>query len=325
MYLQTILGSGGTIGSILARELVKYTSGIRLVGRHPEKVNKSDELFTADLSIPGMVDRAVKGSDIVYLVVGFDYNTYVWEERWPKLVRATIDSCIKHRARLVFFDNVYMYDVESIPCMTESSPMNPPSAKGMVRKTLVQMIMSAVRSGRLMALIARSADFYGPGGNNKILFNKLIFERLKKRKSPLWFITADKKHSFTFTEDAARATALLGNTDDAYNQIWHLPTHPDVLTIREISNVIANELNVRAGIYTIPEWMIKFMGFFDPVIKEMKEMLYQYDRDYFFDSSKFAERFDFNPVTYTEGIKRMISGETIIHEYAQKIPDFSAK
>jgi len=94
---------------------VNYTGKIRLVSRNPRKVNDSDELFPADLSNPAIVDKAVEGSDVVYLVVGFDYNLKVWEEKWPKLMSATINACIKHNARLVFFDNVYIYDISAIP------------------------------------------------------------------------------------------------------------------------------------------------------------------------------------------------------------------
>ena len=63
----------------------------------------SDELFPADLSNPAIVDQAVEGSDVVYLVVGFDYNIKVWEEKWPRLMRATIDACIKHKATTGLF------------------------------------------------------------------------------------------------------------------------------------------------------------------------------------------------------------------------------
>lgn len=67
-------------------------------------------------------------------MVGFEYKLKVWEDKWPKLMRAVIDACIKHKAKLVFFDNVYLYDNNAIPHMTEESAINPPSKKGMVRK-----------------------------------------------------------------------------------------------------------------------------------------------------------------------------------------------
>jgi nucleoside-diphosphate-sugar epimerase len=303
--MQTILGANGTIGSILAKELKNYTDKIRLVSRHPRKVNETDELFSADLSNPEMVDKAVEGSEVVYLVVGFDYNLKVWEEKWPVLMRATIDACIKHKARLVFFDNVYMYDINAIPHMTEESAINPPSKKGAVRKMIAQMMMDEVRSGRLMALIARSADFYGPG-SDKSFVTEMVYKNIKSGKAANWFVNADKKHSFTYTPDAARATALLGNTNDAYNQVWHLPTDRDTLTGREMIDLFSWEMKSLSKVFVMPVWLIRIIGLFIPLLREMPEMMYQYDREYFFDSSKFETRFNFKPTTYQAGVKKTI-------------------
>ena len=303
--MQTILGANGTIGSVLTKELVGYTNKIRLVSRNPRKVNESDELFPADLSNPAFVDQAVEGSDVVYLVVGFDYNLKVWEEKWPTLMRATINACIKHNARLVFFDNVYSYDINAIPHMTEESEYNPPSRKGAVRKQISQMLMDEVKAGKLMALIARSADFYGPD-NDKSFANEMVYKNFLKGKRANWFIDADKKHSFTYTPDAAKATALLGNTDDAYNTIWHLPTDKNTITGREFIELFSKEMKVPNKLVVMPMWMVRLAGIFVPVLKEMREMMYQYDRDYFFDSSKFDKRFNFKTTTYQEGVRMTV-------------------
>jgi nucleoside-diphosphate-sugar epimerase len=300
--MQTILGANGTIGSVLTKELVGYTNKIRLVSRNPRKVNESDELFPADLSNPAFVDQAVEGSDVVYLVVGFDYNLKVWEEKWPTLMRATINACIKHNARLVFFDNVYSYDINAIPHMTEESEYNPPSRKGAVRKQISQMLMDEVKAGKLMALIARSADFYGPG-NDKSFANEMVYKNFLKGRRANWFIDADKKHSFTYTPDAAKATALLGNTDDAYNTIWHLPTDKNTITGREFIELFSKEMKVPNKLVVMPMWMVRLAGIFVPVLKEM---MYQYDRDYFFDSSKFDKRFNFKTTTYQEGVRMTV-------------------
>jgi nucleoside-diphosphate-sugar epimerase len=303
--MQTILGANGTIGSVLAKELITYTNKIRLVSRYPRKVNESDELFPADLSNPAVVDDAIKDSEVVYLVVGFDYTLKVWEEKWPKLMRATIDACVKYKARLVFFDNVYMYDINAIPHMTEESSLNPPSRKGAVRKRISEMIMDEVKAGKLLALIARSADFYGPD-NNKSFVNEMVYKNLLKGKAANWFIDADKKHSFTYTPDAAKATALLGNTDDAFNTVWHLPTDKNTLTGREFIELFSREMKAANKLFVMPMWMIKLAGLFVPVLKEMPEMMYQYNRDYYFDSSKFEKRFNFKITTYQEGVRKTV-------------------
>ena len=303
--MQTILGANGTIGSVLAKELTAYTNQIRLVSRNPKKVNEIDELFPVDLSDASRVEKAIEGSEVVYLLVGFDYNIKVWQDKWPKLMRAAIDACINHKSKLVFFDNVYMYDINAIPHMTENSVINPPSKKGAVRKEIADMLLNEVNSGKLTALIARSADFYGPN-NDKSYLLEMVYKNIKKGKKPNWFIDINKKHSFTYTPDAAKATALLGNTLDAYNQVWHLPTDKNTLTIKEMITLFANEMNVENKVSVLPMWLLRILGLFIPIMKEMPEMMYQYNRDYFFDSSKFDERFNFKTTSYKEGVKLTI-------------------
>lgn len=304
--MQTILGGNGTIGSVLAKELTKYTNSIRLVSRNPKKINASDELFPADLSDAAQVEKAIAGSEVVYLLVGFEYTFKVWQEKWPTLMQATIDACIQHNAKLVFFDNVYCYDINAIPHMTEDSPTNPPSKKGMVRRQIADMLMNATRSGKLTGLIARSADFYGPD-NDKSFLIEVVYKNIKKGKTPNWFIKADKKHSFTYTPDAAKATAILGNTPDAYGQVWHLPTDKNTLTGKEMISLFTKEMNVPDKIFVLPMWLLKLLGLFMPLMREMPEMMYQYDRDYIFDSSKFDTRFNFTPTTYQQGVKETIA------------------
>ena len=303
---QTILGANGTIGKLLAKELLNYTQDIRLVSRNPEKINESDELFPADLTDANMVDKAIEGSDIVYLVVGFDYNLKTWQNNWPKLMKATIESCIRHQAKLVFFDNVYMYDKSAIPNMTEDSPINPSSKKGLVRKEIADMILKAVAEKKISALIARAPDFYGPGNQNSYLI-QVVYNNLIKGKNANWFINGNKKHSFIYTPDAAKACALLGNTPESYDQVWHLPTDDHTLSGQEWLDLFNKEMKTDKKLSILPMFLIRILGIFMPFMREMPEMMYQYDQDYFFDSTKFQKRFDFTPTSYQAGVKQIVN------------------
>lgn len=303
--MQTILGSGGAIGIPLAEELIKYTKQIRLVSRNPKKVNETDELFPMDVYDLTQIDKAIAGSEIVYVVIGFEYKLSVWQKIWPSFMQEVINSCKKHGAKLVFFDNVYMYDKSAIPHMTETSPIKISSKKGEVRKQLHEMIMKEVANKTLTALIARSADFYGPDNKSSAL-NMMVVDNLMKGKKAQAFGNINKIHTYTYTPDAAKATAILGNTDDAYNQVWHVPTTKEKLTNKQWIQLIANELKVEAKIQTIPVWMIHILGLFIPVMKEFPEMLYQYEQDYIFDSSKFEKRFGIKATTPKDGVRTLI-------------------
>lgn len=302
--MQTILGAGGAIGTELAKALIPYTGEIRLVSRNPKRINESDQLFSADLSDAVQVDQAIAGSDIVYLTVGFEYKLKVWQNKWPKLMREVIASCKKYNSKLVFFDNIYLYDKSEIPHMTENSLIKPSSKKGKVRAEIAKMVTGEIENKTLTALIARAADFYGPGAANNI--TQIIIDNLKNGKKASWLASADKLHNFTYTPDAGKATALLGNSPDAFNEVWHLPTSHQKMTGDEWIRAIAKEMKVLPRYQVVPVWMMGMLGIFMPQIKELKDIAYQSDRDYFFDSGKFEKRFSLRPTPVETGIHETV-------------------
>jgi nucleoside-diphosphate-sugar epimerase len=304
--MQTILGAGGAIGIELAKALKKNTDQIRLVSRNPKKVNETDKLLRADLLNKADVAQAIKGSAVVYVTVGFQYSTKVWQETWPVFIQNVIEECKNENSKLVFFDNIYMYDPDYLDAMTEETPIKPSSKKGEVRARTAQLILDEINAGTLTALIARSADFYGPSIQNTSMLTETVYKPLSNKKKANWMGSANFKHSFTFTPDAGKATALLGNTDDAYGQVWHLPTAGHPLTGKEWVEAIAKELGVEPKYQTAPKFLVRIIGLFVPIMKEMVEMVYQYERDYVFDSSKFEQRFNQKPTPYLDGIKEII-------------------
>jgi len=307
--MQTILGSGGAIGVELAKALTEYTEQIRLVSRNPKKVNATDELLQADLLNPEEMKKAVKGSSVVYVTIGFPYSYKVWSKHWMPFIQSVVDACIEFNSKLVFFDNIYMYDKYHLDGMTEETPVNPPSKKGEVRKTVADIIMDAVKLGKLTALIARSADFYGPGIENSSILTEMVLKPFSEGKTASWMGSIDFKHSFTYTPDAGKATAILGNSEKAWNQVWHLPTAGNPPTGKEWITLCAKELGTKPKYRVVSKTMLKLIGWFVPIMSEMPEMIYQYDRDYVFDSQKFEKEFSFSPTPYPEGIKQIIQND----------------
>ena len=304
--MQTILGAAGDVARLLATELKQYTAQIRLVSRHPEKVNEDDELLALDLLKKEDVFNAIKGSEVVYLTVGLKYDHTIWQAQWPVIIQHVIAGCLEHNCKLVFFDNVYMYDKNAISNMTEDSPINPPSKKGKVRAQNVTLINEAIHDHGLKAVIVRSADFYGPLSKNGIL-NTLVLDNVIKDKKANWQADVDRIHSFTYLPDAAKATALLGNTDSAYGQVWHLPTSAERLTGRQLITIATGVMEMKNSYMILSPYMLKFLGIFNRTIKELVEMQYQNTQDYFFNSNKFCSTFSFTPTSYESGIREVLA------------------
>jgi nucleoside-diphosphate-sugar epimerase len=191
--------------------------------------------------------------------------------------------------------------------MTEDTPIHPTSKKGEVRTKIAQMLLSETKKGNLKALIARSADFYGPYAEKRSVFNMFVLGNLMKGKKAQVFVNAKSKHSYTYTGDCGKALYLLAKTEDAYNQIWHLPTAHPALTHEELIKITAQKLNIKPEYSVLYKWMINMAGMFDKNAKGAVEMLYQNEYDYIFDSSKFEKRFNYLPTSYEKGIEETIN------------------
>ncbi len=298
---QIILGSGGIIGNSLASALLDYTKDVSVFQRNPRAIDHRFNLIQGDLLQVKDVMKAVVGAEVAYLTVGLKYNSKIWRNQWPVIMSNVIEACRHANCKLVFFDNVYAYGKVN-GWMTEETPMDPCSEKGRVRADISHMLMDAVESGRIQALIARSADFYGPNVRNSYS-NLMVFDRLAKGKKPRWMLNDEAMHSFTFASDAAKATAVLGNSKEAYDQIWHLPSDHAVMTGREFIEMAAETFDADDESYTLlRKWMMNLGGVFSKMIHENIEMLYQYEFDYLFESSKFEREFNIKATPYKLGM-----------------------
>ena len=298
----TILGAGGAISNELEKLLSGRKSPYRLVSRSARHSTSTAEIVAADLTDAEKTREAVAGSSVVFLTAGLAYDVKVWAEQWPRILENVIEASKQTGAKLVFFDNVYMYGrVQGT--MTEETPFNPCSRKGEIRAGLATRLINEWKSGSLTAMIARAADFYGPGAKNGMA-NVMVFDPLRNGKKAMCLVKDALPHSYTFTPDAARALLTLAASDSAWNQTWHIPTSEPALTGREFIQCAALAMNLEAKYQVLSPWMVKAIGLFNKTVGEVGEMLYQNDSPYLFNSSKYANAFGFVGTPYAEGIRR---------------------
>jgi nucleoside-diphosphate-sugar epimerase len=305
----TILGAGGAISNGLVKLLAKRKAPFRLVGRHPVSKDGAAETVAADLSDKEQTLRAVAGSNVVFLLAGLKYDHKVWAEMWPRIMANTIEACKRGGAKLVFFDNVYMYGKAS-GAMTEETPFNPSSRKGEVRAKIATSLINEWKAGSLAAMIARAADFYGPNTGNGIP-NVLVFEPMSKGQKAMCLANDRLPHSYTYTPDAAQALVTLAESASAWNQTWHMPTTPNPPVGKEFIALAAKEMGVPPKYRVLSRPMVRVFGWFNPLVGEVYEMLYQNDSPYLFDSAKYTRAFKFAGTPYAEGIR--VTAESYKH------------
>jgi nucleoside-diphosphate-sugar epimerase len=245
------------------------------------------------------VKRACRGATTIYLCAGLVYSAPVWERQWPPIMDHVITAARETGAHLLFFDNVYMYGAVDGP-MREDTPYRPGSRKGELRARIANTLMQEVAAGHIRATIARAPDFYGDDSDNSVL-DSMIIRNLAAGKRAQWIGDAGSLHSFIYVPDAARGLYILAQRSGSEGGIWHLPTAP-ALTGNELLHLIATTYAVPNRAITLKKWMLRMVGLFDPTVREVVEMYYQYDRDYVFSSQKFERAFGMQPTPYAEGI-----------------------
>jgi nucleoside-diphosphate-sugar epimerase len=299
--MHTILGAGGAISNELVKKLVARGQAFRLVSRRGTSAPGATEAVAADLTDKDQTMKAVAGSSVVYLLAGLKYDHKLWAETWPHIMANTIEACKRAGAKLIFFDNVYMYGRVKGP-MTEETPFHPISKKGEVRGKIASSLIDQWKTGKLTAMIARAPDFYGPGAKTGMA-NVLVFEPLSKGERASWLVNDSILHSYLFTPDAAQALVTLAESQSAWNQTWHLPTASNPPIGKEFILRAAESMGVRPRYRVLNRGMVKVGGWFNPMVSEVYEMLYQNDSMYLFDSSKFAKAFGFAGTPYVDGIR----------------------
>jgi len=305
--MHTILGAGGPVANALTRELIDHNKTIRLVSRKPVDT-KGDNISwkKADLLNYDEVLAAVQGSTVIYMCAGLVYDAEIWAAQWPVIMQNVINVTKATNARLIFFDNVYMYGLVKGPMM-EETPYHPCSKKGDVRAGIADMLMAEIKAGNIRATIARAPDFYGTDSMNSF-FDMMVLDKYAKKEKAQWMGNPNVKHNFIYIKDAGRAMYLLGQSPESDNQIWHLPTAP-VKTGYEFLEIAARIYGVKPSFMRVGKLMLWLIGLFKKVVAGTVEMYYQYDHDYNFNSDKFEKAFNFKPTPYEVGIKEV--SETI--------------
>ncbi len=301
--MHTILGAGGPVANALTRELINNNETVHLVSRKPiVSTDKNVTWRKADLLNLAELREAVKGSTVIYLTAGLVYDKNIWQAQWPVIMQNVIDLAKETDARLIFFDNVYMYGLVN-GTMKEDTPYNPCSAKGEVRAKIATKLMDEAKAGNIRASIARGADFYGTDNLNSS-FDMMVLTNFAKKQKAQWIGKPDLLHSLSYIPDMGKGMYLLGQNPDCDNQVWHMPTAP-ALSGKQLIETAAKIYGVHPKFFAVNKFMLSVYGLFNKTAMGVVEMYYQYNHDYVFKSDKFEKEFKFKPTSYEDGIKTM--------------------
>ena len=300
-----VLGTGA-IGRAVAEELVRRGESVRMINRSGtmDEVPAGVELVASDLYDQAKVREVTRGAKVIYQSAQPPY--YAWPEKFPLLQKSILEGLAGSDAKLVLVENLYMYgDTDGKP-MTEDTPSNAHTRKGRVRGEISKAAFEAHKAGRLRVTSARGGNFFGPWGTDSTMGARAFYPLLRGKPAQLIGHT-ELPHTHTYTKDFGVALVLLGERAEADGQAWHVPNDQPNLSQADLVHLFAEEAGVEAKISSMGKTMMTIGGLFIPEAKETVEMMYEFDRPFIVDSSKFEKTFGLKATPLKEAIKETVA------------------
>jgi nucleoside-diphosphate-sugar epimerase len=188
--------------------------------------------------------------------------------------------------------------------LDEDSPIAPCSRKGEIRARVNEQLMSAHARGDARVVVGRASDFYGPGGT-ATYFGDAFWPKALSAGVAQTIMRLDTPHTYHYTLDVVAGLAALGEgPDDVTGRWWMLPAAPAVSSAEMIARVgraLGRELTVQA----LPPWLLRSMGIFVPMLRELSEMAYQWEEPFTMNDARFRARFGLQPTSLDAGAKAL--------------------
>ena len=305
--MNVVIGANGGAGSAVVRELFSRGQRVRAVSRS----GKGDfpagvEVVRGDITDVEDAKRVCRDAEVVYNCANIPYQN--WLEIFPKLVQGSIKGAASAGASLVFCDNLYMYGPTDEP-MTEETPRRARGKKGKLRLELEQTLLDAHRRGEVSVTIGRGADFYGPRTNS--VTRDFVFGAVLTDKKAQWPVSLDMPHSMSYIKDFAKGLVTLGEHDEALGEVWHIPAS-EPITGREFITLVFEAAGKAPKMTTLTPFMTRVGGLFSPLVREFGEVMYQFEKPFITNASKFKAAFALETTPYREAI-----AETLEFQKAQ--------
>jgi nucleoside-diphosphate-sugar epimerase len=299
--LHVVLGAG-QIGNLVADQLLARGHRVRQVRRGaPGAARPGLEWRSGDLKDPAFTAGVLAGAAAAYQCVNVAYDQ--WATLLPPLLRGINEGAARAKVKLVVLDNLYLYGrPEGV--ITEESPVAPRSRKGELRARLAAETLALSQKGDLKVAVGRASDFYGPGVTLASIFGERFFQRVAKGQSGESLGDPDQLHSYSYGPDVAAGLLALADPR-ADGQVWHLPVSPPETTRAWIGQ-FGRQYGRPITVGTIPDFVLKGMGLFVPVMREVAEMTYQWRGPFVLGDAKIRAAFGLSHTPPAEGVRRTV-------------------
>ena len=285
--LHVVFGAG-QVGRALSVRLTELGLPVRVVSRSGRSgLMNGVDWRSADATDPNAATDAAGRASVIYQCLNAPYTD--WPKRFPPLQRGVLAAAERHGALLVTLENLYGYGPTAGRAMTEDLPLAATTVKGRTRVAMTHELLAASDAGRVRIAIGRASDFFGAGATESSLGER-VFGNAVAGKRADFIGNPDLPHTYSYIPDIAAGLATLGTDERAVGGVWHL-AGPETVTTRQLLELVTDELGHPVGVRSLPKLAVRALGLFNPTIRELVELSYEFEQPFVLDTTKYESTF----------------------------------
>ena len=303
-----LFGAAGAIGESISETLRAQQRPYRVVGRNRKALESKfgndprAEIVNWDPEDPSSVRAAARELDTIFYLVGVPY----WQfELHPILMKKTLEGAIAEGVkRLVLIGTMYPYGRPQTDRVREDHSREPHTFKGRMRKEQEDILLAADTSGSIQGTILRLPDFYGPRVDRSFVYGSFRAAIEGGRAQVVGPI--DTPHEFLYVPDAGPVAVALANESRAYGRAWNL-AGAGVITQRAFVERVFEEAGRKPRFMVVNKSMLRVLGLFNPLMRELVEMNYLLTTPVIMDDSALHSLLgNVHKTSYEEGIRETL-------------------
>jgi nucleoside-diphosphate-sugar epimerase len=286
------------VGSGIAQRLADQGLPVTVFTRSGTgPVHPSITLAKGDAVDAAALARHAEGAATIFNCANPPYHR--WGTDWPPMHQAIMTAAERTGAVVVMMDNLYAFGTDRPMPMKPTDPLLATGEKGSVRARMATELLAAHAAGRLRATLARASDFYGPGVVDASLGERVVPRVLAGKKVSV-LGRVDVPHSVTYMPDVVATMVTIATDERAWGQAWHVPSAPAV-SQRDAVQALAKAAGTTVQVGSVPNLALTVGGLFNPSLKALKEVLYQFDKPWIIDASLTEQTFGLAATPLAEG------------------------
>lgn len=301
-----LIVGAGPVGRHVAALLAERGSRVTVASRSGRSTGIDGiEHLALDASDADALARAAEGTDFLYNCANpADYTQ--WERVWPPLAASLLSAAERSGAVYAITGTLYPYGPVDVP-LSENLPDAATDHKGRLRARIWAEAKAAHDAGRLRAVEIRGSDYMGRGVGGNGHISRLMPDALQGKRVTMMGRT-DQPHTFTDVADAARTLLAAAEDPGAHGRVWHVPSNPPVTQAQALTDTLASVGKPPVKISSLRGAALSAVALASPFMREMREIVYQWERPYVLDDSAARARFGIVPTPWEQVCRRTARG-----------------